>query len=528
MSNQEPEKALEAVDRICASGSLGRNSRQGTLLQHLVHEELAGRGDALKAYVIALDVFKRPNSFDPAKDSIVRVEMGRLRQSLDHYYTTSGQFDEIRITIPKGSYRPIIETSKTPPVQNLWERPLSLMILPFSSLDSDREIEKAASSISLQLFAEISHNKAINLIRSGLRHNDELPTDISAFSRARGVQFVIHGAVHSSADGLRVVIDLMSTETAKVVWAQSYETKREPTRQEQDALTRQIATDVRPIFYNSEKLRLEELPEEKLTAEQLFVLSTWISGDASYSLSSEMKRLELAKRAVELKPEYGKAHSVLADKYAYLAAIDPQSDSPERIETAKQHAKLARKFSPNDTDVSLLLTMHHWHLGDLTESIRAAKRTMELEPSHGLARMLSFALPYTCAVAPDEIVNRIAEFEASLAPDNPIGWFTRTWRGRLAMNALDFETTLEFDLDALQIMHTPDTIMRTATALYHVGRQEEAIVLVNDQLKLWPNFDTDHLTNVSLKRRRREYVGHDPVLAAYREFSTAYIAQMAP
>ncbi len=69
---------------------------------------MAGRGERLKGYNVALEVFDRPATFD-ASDPIVRVEAVRLRDRLREYYATDGQSDPIRIGLAKGSYMPTIE-----------------------------------------------------------------------------------------------------------------------------------------------------------------------------------------------------------------------------------------------------------------------------------------------------------------------------------------------------------------------------------------------------------------------------------
>jgi hypothetical protein len=45
---------------------------------------LAGRN--IKGYDVALEVFGRPETFDPTVDPVVRVEAGRLREKLREYY----------------------------------------------------------------------------------------------------------------------------------------------------------------------------------------------------------------------------------------------------------------------------------------------------------------------------------------------------------------------------------------------------------------------------------------------------------
>jgi hypothetical protein len=98
---------------VSESGILGSGSRLYRLLSFLISEELEGRGEKIKAYTIATAVFSRPTSFDPQSDSIVRVEIGRLRNALELFYSSPfASSANIVVSIPKGSYRPVITIRK--------------------------------------------------------------------------------------------------------------------------------------------------------------------------------------------------------------------------------------------------------------------------------------------------------------------------------------------------------------------------------------------------------------------------------
>ncbi len=109
------ERAIRAqLDRILASDQFDASERNRRFLRYVVEESLAGRTQQIKAYCIAVSVFNRDASFDPQSDPIVRLEAGRLRRSLEHYYLTAGRDDPVRIAIPKGGYAPAFETTAVP------------------------------------------------------------------------------------------------------------------------------------------------------------------------------------------------------------------------------------------------------------------------------------------------------------------------------------------------------------------------------------------------------------------------------
>lgn len=108
-----PAEAIrEALERILTSADFSASERNRRFLRYVVEETLSGRADRIKGYSIAVAVFDRDESFDPQVDPIVRIEAGRLRRSLNHYYLTDGQNDAIRITIPKGTYVPTFTASE--------------------------------------------------------------------------------------------------------------------------------------------------------------------------------------------------------------------------------------------------------------------------------------------------------------------------------------------------------------------------------------------------------------------------------
>lgn len=77
------------------------------LLEYLVDQTLAGHGDRLKAYQIAVEGLGRDDSFDPQSDSYPRVQVGRLRKMLDLHYaalTPDQARQRLRISIPVGHY----------------------------------------------------------------------------------------------------------------------------------------------------------------------------------------------------------------------------------------------------------------------------------------------------------------------------------------------------------------------------------------------------------------------------------------
>ena len=87
-SESDQTAVREQLERILHSAPFLQSQRRQRFLEYIVNETLAGRGERLKGYNIALAVFDRPQNFDPAVDPIVRIEAARLRDKLREYYDT--------------------------------------------------------------------------------------------------------------------------------------------------------------------------------------------------------------------------------------------------------------------------------------------------------------------------------------------------------------------------------------------------------------------------------------------------------
>ena len=160
-SESEQRAIREQLARILDSAAFQQSRRRQRFLEYIVNETLAGRGERLKGYNVALAVFDRPNTFDSALDPIVRIEAARLREKLREYYEADGQADPVRIDLPKGRYTPRIEFRKpptsTPPSTTELEssvgKPVPTDALPSSepSLKSGRQWQMTVPVLALVL-----------------------------------------------------------------------------------------------------------------------------------------------------------------------------------------------------------------------------------------------------------------------------------------------------------------------------------------------------------------------------------------
>ena len=162
--------------RILKNVEFKASDKQRQFLSFVVEETLEGRTSQIKGYTIAVAVYGRIETFDPQIDPIVRVEAGRLRRALEHYYLTAGSNDPLRIVIPKGTYIPDFHSAevqrpesktfiKESPDNTISGEP-TIAVMPLINLTDDNEQDYFADGLTEEMTAEIARYQDIHVIAS--------------------------------------------------------------------------------------------------------------------------------------------------------------------------------------------------------------------------------------------------------------------------------------------------------------------------------------------------------------------------
>ncbi len=113
------DAVLTQTEHLLSDPLFSHSPQLKRFLRFAVERTLAGEGQKLKEYTIAVEALGKPESFDPRLDSIVRVEARRLRHKLHLYYASRGASDNIFIRFEQGHYVPkVAKRSAASPVSN--------------------------------------------------------------------------------------------------------------------------------------------------------------------------------------------------------------------------------------------------------------------------------------------------------------------------------------------------------------------------------------------------------------------------
>ena len=105
------ETALHQLAKILDSLQFRSSKRCSTFLRHVVEHAVENNIESLKERSLGVEVFGRDPHYDTNQDPVVRSTAGEVRKRLAQYYLEADHRDEIRISLPAGSYSPEIHPS---------------------------------------------------------------------------------------------------------------------------------------------------------------------------------------------------------------------------------------------------------------------------------------------------------------------------------------------------------------------------------------------------------------------------------
>src|SRR5215475_15565619 len=101
--------SLAQLGRILESPQFRSSKRCSLFLRYVVEQASENRLEGLKERTLGIEVFGRNPQYDTNQDPVVRAAAGEVRKRLAQYYLEPGHEDEIRISLPAGSYVPEVQ-----------------------------------------------------------------------------------------------------------------------------------------------------------------------------------------------------------------------------------------------------------------------------------------------------------------------------------------------------------------------------------------------------------------------------------
>ena len=350
-----PEDIRGALDDIVASDIFRPSPQLGVFLRFVVEAVLQGKSETIKGYTIGVEALKRSPDFDPQVDPIVRVEATRLRRAMERYYAGPGADAAVTIELGRGSYVPSFSyrhggpvapsTQELPPGNGM----PTLLVQPFELLTAADGKGVSANSLHEKLCDAFTRFDTINIVAGA-----------AGAAAIADHDYELTGSIEYRSDGTTSVrFRLLDNSDGTVHWARMFDLLRagEDRAAAEDAIVTELAAVLvqpfgvirahsrrrhlatssgdpryRAIVEASESFRSFDRDQHlraRASLERLIVVHPdFVSGfsylaalyfrEYQYGYAGQSgdpamldRALELARRAIELKPESARAYQIL-------------------------------------------------------------------------------------------------------------------------------------------------------------------------------------------------------------------------
>jgi adenylate cyclase len=507
-----PDEVRGQLDRILGHRDFEASVRTREFLRFVVEETLAGRRDRLKGYTIAVEVFGRSKDFDANLDPIVRIQAGRLRRALEHYYLVAGGQDPVVISVPRGGYVPEFSRGESPaglpvsPRDSVFDvvarmpRGVEVAVLPLRELASDQESRFFAEGLRDEFCQELSRYQDLVVIpcrRDWLQ--DVGVADHAEISRRLGARFLLEGSVRRGEEQVKVSAWLIDGAEGQQVWSQSFTCTLSPGKliETQEGIAHcvsaVIGSELGVISQRVAEETRRSAPTNLATYEALLRFY-----DYEVTLDPEGGRqcAVALRAAVEREPEHGPLWSALATLMQNAYVLDlPAAQDPGG--QAAEYAQRGAALAPGSQLARGVLARNYFLQRERAAFLRETEVALRLNPG---SPVFVGTAGYSLILAGEGRRGRpLLERAIALNPCHP-GWFNHALCVDDYMRG-DYESALQQTMKPAFEVRLWGAVLRAAV-LGQLGRTAEAGAAASEILALVPDF----------LARARELI-HRPILS---------------
>lgn len=469
----ERQAIRQQLEKVACHPLFNRSERMARFLRLAVERALDGKADELKEYLIGLEVFDRPASYDPRVDPIVRVEARRLRSKLTAYYERDGRDDIVQFAFRPGSYAPEFRFRDAPPAAS--PAPLhGVAVLPFANLSPNPDDSYFSDGLTEELIHALTKFSGMRVVawNSATRLRG-VEQDLGEVRRQLKVEHVLTGSVRISGPKLRVRAQFIDTGTGVYLWSETYDRRMEDVFAIQEEIAHAIVRTLHVQLAHGAAPAVAARARTSVSAYEYYLKGRF---HLHRRTPDELRRaLEYFEAAVAADPKSAIALSGVADAYTLHADYSLLAPS-EALPKAKAAATAALELDPGLAEaypsLATIRSLYDW---EWAEGESLYRQGIALNPGYATAHHWFGSDLLALLGRFDEAV---AELDLALDLD-PLSSITHDSRALVSIHRRDYDEAIRY---AQRVLDFDPSFYKAYTTLGRayslLGNYSEALAML--------------------------------------------------
>ncbi|MDH3558054.1 MAG: tetratricopeptide repeat protein, partial [Deltaproteobacteria bacterium] len=193
----------------------------------------------------------------------------------------------------------------------------SIAVLPFDNMSDDPKQEYFSDGITEDLITDLSKISGLFVIaRNSTFTYKGKPVKVQQVAEDLGVRYVLEGSVRKAGDKVRINAQLVDATTGHHLWAERFDGTLGDIFSLQDRFTQKIVAALAVKLTADDESLLARRGTDNVEAYDAF-----LQGLEHHNLNTRedvVKAVEYLKKAIELDPDFARAHAQLASAYQLI------------------------------------------------------------------------------------------------------------------------------------------------------------------------------------------------------------------
>ncbi len=326
----------------------------------------------------------------PAGICVSKSVFDMINQKIQVSFEDAGALDLKNISEPVQAYYVIQNKSGTryvfhtdaPKIKVEKAEPGSLAVMLFKNLSNDEEQAYFCEGFSEDLVSALSRFRKLFVVSSNAsfayREKTKSPKEIG---KELGIRYILEGSVRKLGPKMRIVASLISAEKENTIWSNNFDTSMDEIFDVHDELVETIVATIAGKVEADEMKQLADSRPEDMTAYDLVLKGLEHHRRTGITCENAEKALEYFEKAIEINPNYARAHAWRACSLANNVGWKPDEYPENWIDDCTASAKKALEIDPDDAEGHRIMGAIYLGSEDFELAQHHLERALELCPS---------------------------------------------------------------------------------------------------------------------------------------------------